>query len=199
MSNQLKKEQTEELIKETAKNMFFVKGKFDATTQEIADEAGVNRTLINYYFRSRDNLLLLVLEEAKQCEKDKSKIIHNSDLTFKEKIAGFIEESLQTSLRYPYLESYIVSQMNKGLFVHKKEHIDDEVILDLYSSLEVEMEKGNIQKMEPVQFLLNMISLLIFPSAMRPLLMENMRIDSQEFDRLISERKEIILNILFKK
>ena len=42
-----KKEQTEELIKATAKKLFFVQGKFDATTQEIADAAGVNRTLIN--------------------------------------------------------------------------------------------------------------------------------------------------------
>lgn len=199
MSNQLKKEQTEELIKETAKNMFFVKGKFDATTQEIADEAGVNRTLINYYFRSRDNLLQLVLDEAKQCEKEKSVVIRDMNLSFKEKISGFIEQSLQTSLQYPYLESYIVSQMNKGLAIHKKDELETKVIEELYTSVEEEMEKGNIEKMEPVQFLLNMISLLIFPSAMRPLLMENLHIGSKEFDRLISERKEIILNLLFKK
>lgn len=198
MSNP-QKDQTQELIKETAKNMFFVKGNFDATTQEIADEAGVNRTLINYYFRSRDKLIQLVLEEAKRCEKDKSTIIHNSNLTFKEKISGFIEESLQTSLRYPYLESFIVTQMNKGFMAHKKDEMSDSVIEELYASLKEEMEKGNVETMEPVQFLLNMISLLIFPSAMRPLLMENMEISSQEFDRLISERKEIILNILFKK
>ena len=60
MSKQEKKDQTQQLIKETTKNLFFVKGKFDATTQEIADEAGVNRTLINYYFRSRDNLVQIV-------------------------------------------------------------------------------------------------------------------------------------------
>jgi len=45
---------TEKLIMETAKNIFFGEGRFNATTQEIADAAGVNRTLINYYFRSRD-------------------------------------------------------------------------------------------------------------------------------------------------
>ena len=199
MSNPVKKDQTQELIKETAKNMFFVKGKFDGTTQEIADEAGVNRTLINYYFRSRDNLLQMILEEARRCEKDKSLIIHDSDLSFKEKISGFIEQSLQTSIQYPYLESYIVSQMNKGLNPHKKDEVDSAVIDELYSSLEIEMERGNVERMEPVQFLLNMISLLVFPSAMRPLLMENIKVDDKEFDRLISERKEIILNILFKK
>jgi AcrR family transcriptional regulator len=88
MSNQAKKDQTQELIKETAKNLFFVKGKFDATTQEIADEAGVNRTLINYYFRSRDNLIQIIFDEAQKVEKEKSEIIMNSDLPFKEKIVS---------------------------------------------------------------------------------------------------------------
>ena len=54
MSTEKKDEATEELIKNTAKRLFFGEGKFNATTQEIADAAGVNRTLLNYYFRSRD-------------------------------------------------------------------------------------------------------------------------------------------------
>jgi TetR/AcrR family transcriptional regulator len=57
---------TEELIKETAKKIFFKEGKFNATTQEIADAAGVNRTLINYYFRSRNTLFDLVFKEARE-------------------------------------------------------------------------------------------------------------------------------------
>ena len=83
MSNQSKKDHTQELIKETTKNLFFVQGRFAATTQEIADEAGVNRTLINYYFRSRDNLVQIVFDEAHRVEKEKSEVIMRSDLNFK--------------------------------------------------------------------------------------------------------------------
>lgn len=196
MSNQAKKDQTQELIKETTKNLFFVKGKFDATTQEIADAAGVNRTLINYYFRSRDNLIQIIFDEAQKVEKEKSEIIMNSDLPFKEKIGQFIEGSLSTSLQYPYLETYIVSQINKGN-CHKRD-IEEDELNKLYKDIEQEMEKGAIDKMEPIQFVLNMISLLVFPSAVRPLLMENLMISSEEFDKIISVRKEIILNMLFK-
>jgi len=196
MSKQEKKDQTQELIKETTKNLFFVKGKFDATTQEIADEAGVNRTLINYYFRSRDNLVQIVFDEAHKVEKEKSEVIMRSDMLFKSKIAQFIDESLQTSLQYPYLETYIVSQINKGS-CHKKD-VDEDDLKKFYKDIEKEMELGNIEKMEPMQFILNMISLLVFPSAVRPLIMENMMIDDKEFDRLISQRKDIILNMLFK-
>ena len=196
MSKQEKKDHAQELIKETAKNLFFVQGRFDATTQEIADEAGVNRTLINYYFRSRDNLIQIVLEEAQKVEQEKSEIIQDSNLEFKEKIALFIEGSLSTSLKYPYLETYIVSQINKGN-CHKK-NIEREHKVKILKDLQREMDLGNIERMEPIQFIFNMISLLIFPSAVRPLLMENMEIDEKEFDRLIADRKDIILKILFK-
>jgi len=196
MSKQEKKDQIQELIKQTAKNLFFVQGKFDATTQEIADEAGVNRTLINYYFRSRDNLIQIIFDEAHRVEKEKSELIMNSDLPFKEKIANFIDGSLQTSLQYPYLETYIVSQINKGS-CHKRDVEEDE-LKKLYADIEKEMELGNIEKMAPVQFVLNMISLLVFPSAVRPLFLENMMIDDKEFDALIADRKDIILNMLFK-
>lgn len=196
MSNQSKKDHTQELIKETTKNLFFVQGRFAATTQEIAYEAGVNRTLINYYFRSRDNLVQIVSDEAHRVEKEKSEVIMRSDLNFKEKISKFIEESLQTSLKYPYLETYIVSQINKGSC--QKKDIQSEDLQNLYKDIEVEMDLGNIEKIEPVQFLFNMISLLVFPSAARPLIKDNMMISDEEFDRLISERKDIILNLLFK-
>ena len=196
MSKQEKKDQTQELIKETAKNLFFVQGRFDATTQEIADEAGVNRTLINYYFRSRDNLVQIVFDEAHKVEKEKPEIIMRSELPFKEKITHFIEGSLQTSLQYPYLETYIVSQINKGT-CHKRD-VEKEDLQIFYRDIKKEMELGNIEKMEPIQFIINMISLLIFPSAIRPLFMENMMIDDKEFDRLIADRKDIILKLLFK-
>ncbi|WP_312392470.1 TetR/AcrR family transcriptional regulator [Chryseobacterium sp.] len=196
MSNQAKKDQTQELIKETAKNLFFVKGKFDATTQEIADAVGVNRTLINYYFRSRDNLIQIIFDEAQKVEQDKSKVIQNSDLPFKEKMGQFIEHSLSTSLKYPYLETYIVSQINKGN-CHKKD-IEEDELKKLYKDIKKEMALGNIETMEPIQFVLNMVSLLVFPSAIRPLLMENLMISEKKFDQIIAARKDIILNILFK-
>lgn len=196
MSNPAKKDQTQELIKETTKKLFFVQGRFDVTTQEIADEAGVNRTLINYYFRSRDNLVQVVSDEAHKVEKEKSEIIMNSDLRFKEKIAKFVESSLQTSLQYPYLETYIVSQINNGS-CHKRD-VEKTDLKKLYRDIEKEMDAENIEKIEPVQFLFNMISLLVFPSAARPLIKDNMMISDEEFDRLISERKDIILNMLFK-
>lgn len=197
MSNLSKKDHTQELIKETVKNLFFVQGKFDATTQEIADAAGVNRTLINYYFRSRDNLIRIIFDDALKVDREKTRIIYDSALPFKEKITQFIELSLSTSIKYPYLETYIVSQINNGTC--KKSDFEQERLEIFYKDIEKEMELGNIARMKPIQFLLNMVSLLVFPSAMRPLLTDNLMIEDSEYNKIISERKDIIINMLFLK
>lgn len=191
-----KKDQTEYIIKETAKRLFFKEGKFNATTQEIADAAGVNRTLINYYFRSRNNLFQIVFQEAKKLEINKTESIMSSSHNFKQKISDFIDCSLEINLEYPYLETYIVSQMNKGES-YKRDNAKDHSEF-FFSNVEQAMEEGIIEEMEPIQFLLNMISLINFPLAMRPLLQENLQISESNYKRILKDRKEIILRTLFK-
>lgn len=196
MSQEIKNDDTEAIIRRTAKKLFFGEGKFNATTQEIADAAGVNRTLINYYFRSRDNLFNSVFEEALKKEKEKSEFILNSEMTFKEKLSFFIEDSMNKAMQYPYLEIYIVTQMNQGCVYNKPENYD-EIMLKLGDELENEIKIGNVKPISVQQFLLNLASLVSFPTCMRPLLKETMKLDDEAFDNLLKERKEIILNTLF--
>ena len=47
-----KKDTTEEKILEAATNVFVSKGMDGARMQEIADEAGINKALLHYYFRT---------------------------------------------------------------------------------------------------------------------------------------------------
>lgn len=196
MSN-LSKDQTQELIKETAKKLFFGEGKFNATTQEIADTSGVNRTLINYYFRSRDNLFNLIFEDAMKKEEKQRETILMSELPFRQKIEKFIDDSIRTGQEYPYLETYIVTRINDGCF-YKEEEDWDRFMELFYKEFEEEMQKGTIEKMEPIQFILNIVSLVSFPLAVRPLFQTTMKISDEHYEKIISERKEVIMNVLFK-
>ncbi|MBS7332540.1 MAG: TetR/AcrR family transcriptional regulator [Weeksellaceae bacterium] len=192
-----KKDQTEYIIKETAKNLFFKEGKFNATTQEIADAAEVNRTLINYYFRSRNNLFKVVFEDAKLMEVEKTNSIMLAEDDFKTKISNYIDHSFQMNIDYPYLETYLVSQINQG--IHFRREYVDEHAKAFFKNVEDAMEQGLIDRMEPIQFLLNMISLVNFPMAMRPLIQLNLKISDTEYKRILKDRKEIIIRTLFKK
>lgn len=199
MSIQKKEDATYELIIDTAKNLFFKEGNFNATTQEIADAAGVNRTLINYYFRSRNALFDLVFEEGKKEDERRQQMIVLSDLPIKEKLELFIDYSLAQAKMYPYREVYMLTQMIKDeiCIYDKKEHIKC-MTEKFYIELEQEMERGTIQKMQPIQFMLNFISMLIFPVIMRPFLQNNFELDDKQYDKVLSERKEIILQTIFK-
>lgn len=198
MSAKIPDTDTELLIKETAKKVFFGEGRFNATTQEIADAAGVNRTLINYYFRSRNNLFDIVFEDAQQQEHIHMQNIVFSDLPLKAKIEAFLDAFFEQAKKYPYLEIYMVTQMNQGNCYKDPEQMGK--LLDkFYLEIALEMDRGNITKMRPEQFLLNMISLTSFPVSMRPLLEQSMGMTREHFDKLIEERKQIIMDLLFNK
>lgn len=188
---------TEQLIKDTAKRLFFGEGRFNATTQEIADAAGVNRTLINYYFRSRDNLFQIVFNDAETEEQKRTEMIVASKLPLKEKIAAFLDLFFEQAQQYPYLEMYIVTQVNQGT-CFKDPEVMGKLLGEFYGQIEEEMEKGNVMKMRPEQFVINMISLTSFPVSMRPMIEKTMGFTKEEYDTILAERKEIILKTLFK-
>lgn len=198
MSAEKKDEATEELIKNTAKRLFFAEGRFNATTQEIADAAGVNRTLINYYFRSRDKLFDLVFTDAQDYEQRRTESIIFSELPFKAKIEEFIDESFIIAKEYPYMELYMVTQFNQGCY-YKDQDGMDRMLKKFYEEFEVAMEEGLIMKMEPIQFIMNMVALISFPVAMRPLFQKSMRLTNEDYERILSERKQIIIDTLFCK
>jgi len=198
MSAKVTEIDTEQLIKDTARHIFFTEGRFNATTQEIADAAGVNRTLINYYFRSRDNLFNTVFEDAQKQEHDRTEAIVFSDKPFREKISESLDLQFEQSKTYPYLEIYMVTQMNQGC-VYKDQETMSRMLDKFYLEIAVEMDKGNIKKMRPEQFVLNYVSLSTFPVSMRPLLQEIMGFNNESYEKLLEERKQIIMDILFSK
>lgn len=199
MSTPKKEDATYELIVNTAKQLFFKEGKFNATTQEIADAAGVNRTLINYYFRSRNTLFDLILKEAKEEEDKKQEMIILSDLPVREKLEQFMDYFFETAKEYPYMEIYIVTQMNQAdrCIFKESEHVK-RMLDKFYVELELEMESGRIEKMEPIQFILNFISMLSFPICMRPLIQEGMELSHAEYEQILADRKDVILKTIFK-
>ncbi|MHA7607720.1 TetR/AcrR family transcriptional regulator [Elizabethkingia meningoseptica] len=200
MSTEVKKEDTEELIKQTAKQLFFGEGRFKATTQEIADAAGINRTSINYYFRSRDNLFNIVFEEAMQQMNQNHNAILLSDLPFKEKLGSWLEDELASAIQYPFLEIYIVTQIasNKGKSIKDEDHIEA-ITNVLEKELTAEIEKGTIRPISTIQFMLNIASLVSFPTCMRPLVQESFKLNDGDFEQILKERKQVILDTIFIK
>ena len=56
MKSNTKDTNTETLILKAAKHIFQQKGMVGARMQEIADEAGINKAMLHYYYRSKQLL-----------------------------------------------------------------------------------------------------------------------------------------------
>lgn len=190
---------TEQLIKDTAKKVFFCEGRFNATTQDIANAAGVNRTLLNYYFRSRDILFAQVLEEAMEAMDKRMENIFLSNLSFKTKIENFIDVFSAEGIEYPYLDSYMITRINQ---VSLNQVCGDFTIVNakltiFLKEVETEIKKGNIIKMPPAHFFLNMMSLIAHPLCMQTLFKKVLNQSDTAYKKTIKERKQFIIKALF--
>lgn len=191
---------TETQIKEAAKKLFFVEGHLHATTQEIADAAGVNRTLLNYYFRSRDELFNQVYLEARAEIHEKLRALLTVDLPFKEKVCNFIREFSKDLQKTPYSEAFMVTEINdcrKPLPHYKKGR--ESVIPSFLEEIKAEMEKGTIRKMHPLNFLMNIFALISHPILVRPLYQEILELSKDEFEKIACERNDLIIDMMFSK
>lgn len=193
--------QTELLIKETAKNLFFKKGLLGATTQEIADEAGVNRALIHYYFRCREQLMETVLDDALSETRQKVHSIFESDEPFKQKIGKYLDVLIDRDLEYPYIQNFIITEITrnpermKELSSRKKNYIQKVMIPELKR----EMEAGRVPAMNPEHFVVNLMSMCSYPLIAKPVIQNMFSFDAKEYKAFLKERKKVIYKVLFQE
>lgn len=188
---------TEEQIKATAKEIFFYKGNLHATTQEIADAAGVNRSLINYYFRSRDQLFKTVYNEAVETMRSQLDNVIYSAVPFQEKLTTLIEVYMTEIVKYPYKESFLITEMCSKNFLLKERKKSPSLIAFL-AEIDSEMQKGTIKKSDPIHFVMNLFSLMAYPVIMAPLYRKLFDLSKEKFESLLSERKALILKIMLE-
>ncbi|MDR3705457.1 MAG: TetR/AcrR family transcriptional regulator [Paludibacteraceae bacterium] len=187
---------TEEHIKTVARQIFFAEGRLNATTQEIADAAGVNRTLLNYYFRSRDALFDQVFDEAMQHLRHRIESSISSAAPFREKMETLVDILLDEITQYPYREIFIITQINQK--ENKlKPPTDKNNWPSFLAEIKKEMDAGTIPTMEPIDYILNIYSMCIFPILMKPIYSHMLRITVDEYQEKLNDRKANIMAYVF--
>jgi len=190
---------TEKLIKDTAKRVFFAEGKLHATTQDIADAAGISRTCLHYYYRSRDELMKQVFYEAAVELSGKLYSFMESKLPFREKIEKMVALFLTETMACPYRETFMITEMiDKEVDLYKLKDEGAPRIKKFMKEIEKEMKAGNITQMRPVQFMMNLFALTSHPLLMRPLHASLFNLSNEQYDRLMNERKKLIVDALMR-
>lgn len=127
------KDNTEDKIIEAAKEVFIKKGMDGARMQEIADEAGINKALLHYYFRSKEKLFDAIFERVIRMAFPRISQIIFSDLHFRVKVEQAIDTYLDLLMKHPYLPAFILKEINRdaSLFINliKKFGFDPQPVL----------------------------------------------------------------------
>ncbi len=185
---------TEIAILSAAKKIFSFKGKDGATMQEIANEAGINKALLHYYFRNKDLLFEQVFfEEVKKF----SPILKNAiaqEVDLYQKINNICEAYILMAIENPFVPVFVIGELNKqpDLFIQKMFDGDLPDFPKLAFQIKQEVEAGNIKPILPQHLIMNMMSMCVFPFLMKPMFIVGMQIDKELFNNLMLQRiKEV--------
>jgi TetR/AcrR family transcriptional regulator len=190
---------TEKRILDAAHVVFLRSGTAGARTQEIAAEAGVNSALLHYYFRSKERLAAAVFRRAAAELLPVVAGILMSELPLEEKVRKVIEVELDRLSRTPYLPAYVISElayhperMHQLLTTSIGSRLDSlgqRVVNAIHAQIRAEVRAGRMRRIAPEQFLVNLLSICIFPFAAQPMLAALLGLEGERFTRFIRARR----------
>lgn len=199
---------TETRILDAAHQVFVRVGTAGARMQEIAAEAGVNSALVHYYFRSKERLAEAVFRRAAGELFPVIAGILVSEAPLEEKVRRVIVEELDRLSRTPYLPAYVISelayhperihQLLLALTGEKPGALGNTVLTTIRAQIRAEVRAGRMRSIRAEQFLVNLLSLCIFPFAAQPMLAALLGLDGERFTRFIADRKRELPEFFMK-
>jgi len=183
-------------ILDAADAVFVRCGTDGARMQQIADEAGVNKALLHYYFRSKADLARAVWLRIGSSFVPGILEMMASDASLHEKIDRFVDAYLTRLGRHPYLAAYIVGEASRH----------PELVAEFYSSgrgkaarhmlaklgqqIDEQVEAGRMAPVSAGQFLVTLASTCLFPFAARPMIATVLGLGAKGFDAFIEQRRK---------
>ncbi|MDB5119824.1 MAG: hypothetical protein JWN56_1042 [Sphingobacteriales bacterium] len=185
---------TEDKILEAAKNVFVAKGMSGARMQDIANEAGINKALLHYYFRSKEKLFEVIFKAAVSRLVPRITAILESDLPLFTKIERFCENYIDTVMQSPFIPLFVINEMNKQPeeFILKIWGDQKPGLQIFFKQVEEAVATRLIRPIHPHQLLTHIVSLNIFPFVAKPIIFFVTGMNTQEYKEfMIARKKEI--------
>jgi TetR/AcrR family transcriptional regulator len=190
---------TEQRILDAAHLVFIRRGTAGARMQEIADEAGVNKALLHYYFRNKSRLADAVFQRVAVGIFSRLGEAAGSDAELEDKVRHIIGIYLDQLSRTPYVPAYVLGELNQhpdrarqfleAIRPPGQDGAVPEFLVKLGAQIQARVRAGTMRPISLRQFIANLASLCIFPFAARPMLCTVLGLDDRGFAEFIEERK----------
>jgi TetR/AcrR family transcriptional regulator len=193
---------TETRILDAAHAVFMRRGTAGARMTEIAREAGVNHALVHYYFRSKQRLAEAVFRRAIGQFFPAMIGVLASEAPLEDKVRMVAAAQVDMLLKNRYLPGYLVAELNhyperaEQLLSTMSGTTPANLRARLFGTLGPQLEEaarsGAIREIRPQEFVLNLVSMVVYPFAARPLVMAIMGMDDATFTAAMEVRKQEI-------
>ncbi|HEX8694124.1 MAG TPA: helix-turn-helix domain-containing protein [Longimicrobium sp.] len=189
---------TENRILAAAHAVFTRRGTHGARMQEIADEAGVNKALLHYYFRSKERLAEAVFGRAAGQLLPRIFQVLGSAAPLEEKVREVVEVETDFMLERPYLPGYVLGEanFNPDLIRRVLEGRGRPPIGALQAQLDAAAQGGRLRPTDAEQFLVNLLSLILFPFVARPMMGMLLGMDDERWRAFVLERRGWLADFL---
>lgn len=186
---------TEEKIKNAARIVFFQKGFAATRTRDIAEEAGINLALLNYYFRSKSKLFeIIMLETLSGFIQTISIILNNEKTSLDDKVSQIATTYIDFIIKDPEIPIFILTEIRNNPTMLVKKLPISKVVLNsfFFKQHQMAVNEGKISEPNPLHFLMNLMGLVVFPFMAKPMILAGNGLADDGFIALMQERKKMI-------
>ncbi|HET6567907.1 MAG TPA: TetR/AcrR family transcriptional regulator [Rhodothermales bacterium] len=182
---------TQRKILDAAQSVFVRSGFHGARMEEIAREAGINKALLHYYFRTKEHLFQMIFASVARRMFPRLSGILNGEDEIEEKVEQVMATYMDFLERHPNLPGFVINEMNR-----REERLQQFVgslgplRLDrLTAQIEARVAAGTMRPVTTEMFMVNLVSLCLFPFIARPMLGAILGLKDERFDEFIEQRK----------
>lgn len=186
---------TEDKIKAAAKTVFHKKGYSATRTRDIAEEANINLALLNYYFRSKENLFQVIMLETMQTFfKSLTDVFNDTNTSFEEKVELLAERYIDVLLANPEIPVFILNELrNQPEELLSKIGVKEILMKsEFLKQFQQNIIEKKIKQINPMHFIMNIMGMIVFPFIAKPMLKGLGDIGDEQFLLLMQERKSLI-------
>ncbi len=178
-----------------ARKVFTQKGFAGARMDDIAREAGMNRALLHYYFRSKEKMFDMIFEQRMGEFFSGLARIMTSNLELMQKIGAIVEHDISMISAQPDLPMFIMQELAQNpqrLLAHAASSgARPDMLLKAFTvQVKDAIDQNRIRPIDAGQLLINIMSLSIYPFIAKPMIKALKGLDDTAFDKMMKKRKE---------
>jgi len=194
----------EEQILHAAMQVFVEKGRHGARMQEIADRAGVNKAMLHYYFRSKDNLYATIFRMVLGRYARQFRLSIDTSADVETILRRFIDGFLEMLNRHPRLPMFIVRELSEGGAIVGRvvgEMIEEGIFTvprTMLHIIEERRDRGEIENVDDaVQFVVTLLGGCVYFFIAEPLIGVIFPMEENDRDAFVAARKEALFRHLY--